>query len=114
MADMLAAVTGWETSAYEIMRWGERRLHLMRLYNLGAGLTAADDTLPARFFDEPIHEGDRAGTHLDRAGSQGGGAGVLLHDGVGPGREAATETLIDHHLEWVVGRGKRCEARSKV
>ena len=67
MADMLAAVTGWDTSAYEIMRWGERRLHLMRLYNLGAGLTAADDTLPARFFDEPIHEGDWAGTRLDRA-----------------------------------------------
>ena len=26
MADMLMAVTGWDTSAYEIMRRGERRL----------------------------------------------------------------------------------------
>jgi hypothetical protein len=27
-------VTGWETSAYEFLRWGERRNHLMRVYNL--------------------------------------------------------------------------------
>ena len=30
MAALLRAVTGWETSAYEIMRIGERRNHLMR------------------------------------------------------------------------------------
>ena len=47
MAELLAAVTGWETS-YEIMRFGERRNHLMRVYNLREGLTAADDTLPDR------------------------------------------------------------------
>jgi aldehyde:ferredoxin oxidoreductase len=45
MAELLGAVTGWNTSAYELMRFGERRLHLMRVYNLRKGLTAADDTL---------------------------------------------------------------------
>ena len=64
---MLAAVTGWNTSSYELMRFGERRLHLMRLYNLREGLTAADDTLPDRFFDDPIPTGQWAGTRLDRA-----------------------------------------------
>jgi len=34
MAELLGAVTGWNTSAYEVMRLGERRLHLMRAYNL--------------------------------------------------------------------------------
>lgn len=59
MAAMLAAVTGWETSDYEIMRIGERRNHLMRCYNLREGLTAQDDTLPDRFFEEPIASGPR-------------------------------------------------------
>jgi aldehyde:ferredoxin oxidoreductase len=54
MADYLAYVTGWETSAYEVMRFGERRLHLMRLYNLREGLTADQDTLPERFFTEAL------------------------------------------------------------
>ncbi|MDP8959616.1 MAG: hypothetical protein M3N51_10590, partial [Actinomycetota bacterium] len=43
MATLVGAVTGWETSSYEVMRWGERRLHLLRLYNLREGLTAGDD-----------------------------------------------------------------------
>lgn len=66
MADLLGAVTGWNTSSYEIMRYGERRLHLMRVYNLREGLTAAEDTLPDRFFNEPIRSGQWAGVRLDR------------------------------------------------
>ncbi len=102
MADMLAAVTGWDTSAYEIMRWGERRLHLMRLYNLGAGLTAADDTLPARFFDEPIHEGDWAGTRLDRAKFEEAVRTYYFMMGWDLEGRPRRETLVDHHLEWAV------------
>ena len=54
MAAMLGAVTGWVTSSYELMRFGERRLHLMRAYNLREGLSADDDTLPDRMrqFDQ--------------------------------------------------------------
>lgn len=58
---------GRETSSYEVMRWGERRNHLLRIYNLREGLTAADDWLPDRFFDEPIDAGRFAGARLDRA-----------------------------------------------
>jgi aldehyde:ferredoxin oxidoreductase len=67
MAQLLSAVTGWETSSYELMAYGERRNQLMRLYNFREGLTAADDTLPDRFFDDPITDGAWAGTALDRA-----------------------------------------------
>ncbi len=100
MADMLSAVTGWDTSAYEIMRWGERRLHLMRMYNLGAGLTAADDTLPARFFDEPIHEGDWAGTRLEREKFDEAVRAYYFMMGWDLEGRPRRETLIDHHLEW--------------
>ena len=67
MTDMLAAITGWETSSYEILRWGERRNHLMRVYNNREGLTPADDWLPDRFFDDPITAGPKKGLKLDRA-----------------------------------------------
>jgi aldehyde:ferredoxin oxidoreductase len=66
MASLVAAVTGWETSSWEIMRFGERRLHLMRLYNLREGLSAADDELPDRFYTEPIEGGPQKGAVLDR------------------------------------------------
>jgi aldehyde:ferredoxin oxidoreductase len=100
MSELLGAVTGWNTSAYEIMRYGERRLHLMRIYNLREGLTAADDTLPSRFFDEPIRSGQWAGKRLDR--SQFARAVRTYYRMMGwddKGRPRR-ETLIDHHLEW--------------
>jgi aldehyde:ferredoxin oxidoreductase len=66
MAGMVQAATGWETSDFELMRWGERRNQIMRLYNLRERLTAADDTLPDRFFDEAVPEGPRKGDRLHR------------------------------------------------
>ena len=67
MADYLATVTGWQTSAYEIMRLGERRIHLMRAYNLREGLTADQDTLPERFFKEGLTcQGRLQGVRLDK------------------------------------------------
>ena len=67
MATMLRGVTGWETSSYEVMRYGERRNHLMRVYNYREGFGPDHDTLPKRFFTEPIAEGPRQGDVLDRA-----------------------------------------------
>lgn len=63
---MVAATTGWSTSGYELMRWGQRSTHIMRLYNNREGLTADDDRLPDRFFDDPVPVGHRAGGKLDR------------------------------------------------
>ena len=63
MADMvtlISAVTGWETSLWEIMKLGERRINMFRAFNAREGLTAADDWLPDRMF-EPIRTGPRAG-----------------------------------------------------
>jgi aldehyde:ferredoxin oxidoreductase len=104
MAELLAAVTGWETSDYEIMRLGERRAHLMRWYNLREGLSAADDVLPARFYEEPIVGGPQTGAVLDR---EAFGRCLQTYyammgwDADGCPTEA---TLYDHGLEWVLGR----------
>jgi aldehyde:ferredoxin oxidoreductase len=107
MATMLAAVTGWNTSAYEVMRFGERRLHLMRAYNLREGLTAADDGLPARFTDEPLHmPGFRwDGQRLDREQFAAAIQTYYRMMGWDEAGRPRYETLLDHHLEWVVEEG---------
>jgi len=106
MAEMLGAVTGWNTSAYEVMRYGERRLHLMHVYNLREGLTAADDTLPDRFFDDPIQSVGRWNSkRLDReafAAAVKTYYRMMAWDDAGRPRY---ETLLDHHLEWTVHDG---------
>ena len=100
MADLLAAVTGWHTSSYEIMRFGERRLHLMRVYNLREGLTADDDMLPARFYDDPIRTGQWEGTKLDRTAFKQCVTTYYRMMGWDEAGRPTYETLLDHHLEW--------------
>lgn len=105
MAALLAGVTGWDTSAYEIMRYGERRLHLMRVFNLREGLGAADDTLPARFFEDPIPEGAWAGTKLDRAAFDDAVRTYYRMMGWDDAGRPRYETLLDHQLAWAVDEG---------
>ena len=102
MADLVAGVTGWTTSTWEFMRWGERRNHLMRVYNLREGLGADDDRLPDRFYEEPVAHGRLAGAVLDR-GTFGEAVRTWYRmmgwDDLGV---PLRETLIDHHLETFV------------
>ena len=102
MTDMLAAITGWETSSYEILRWGERRNHLMRVYNNREGLTPADDWLPDRFFDEAIDSGVKQGLKLDRQAFRA--AILTYYEMMGWDEQGVPRpgTLYDHHLEWVL------------
>jgi len=55
----LYAATGIESfgSSDEVMRIGERVNNLVRLFNIREGLTKDLDTLPKRFFSEPLKEG---------------------------------------------------------
>ncbi len=49
VADVTAAVTGWDTGIVEQLRVAERILTMARLFNIREGFTAADDKLPQRF-----------------------------------------------------------------
>lgn len=62
---MTNAITGWETSLWELMKLGERRWNLVRLYNIREGFTKEDDWLPDRMF-EGIENGPNAGLAIDR------------------------------------------------
>ncbi|UCH03150.1 MAG: aldehyde ferredoxin oxidoreductase family protein [Candidatus Bathyarchaeota archaeon] len=50
VTDITRAVTGWDTTTYELMTAGKRMLTMARMYNLREGFTAQDDWLPPRFF----------------------------------------------------------------
>jgi len=49
--DIVRAVTGWDTSLFELMKAAERGLAMARAFNAREGFTAKDDYLPDRFFD---------------------------------------------------------------
>ena len=53
-AEMLRVVTGWDVSADELRDTARRILAAKREVNVLAGWTPAEDTLPDRFFDDPL------------------------------------------------------------
>lgn len=55
------AATGLDFSMEDFVKSGERIWNLERLFNLRAGITPADDTLPKRMLSEPIPSGPREG-----------------------------------------------------
>jgi len=57
----LAAATGVPFTYEEVLKIGERTWNVERLWNLKAGLTRADDTLPKRLLKEAHKEGPSAG-----------------------------------------------------
>lgn len=48
--ELVNAVTGWDTTIYELAKVAQRTLNLARIFNLRAGFTVSDDWLPPRFF----------------------------------------------------------------
>ncbi|MZP29560.1 aldehyde ferredoxin oxidoreductase [Heliobacterium undosum] len=60
-ADLLSAAMGVEWTADEVLAAGDRIYNLERLFNMQAGLTKADDTLPKRLLEEPLPEGPSKG-----------------------------------------------------
>jgi aldehyde:ferredoxin oxidoreductase len=53
-AEMLRAVTGWDVTGAELHDTARRIIGAKRQFNLLAGWTPAEDTLPDRFFDTPL------------------------------------------------------------
>ena len=58
---MVSSVTGMDIDAGEFLKIGERIWNLQRLFNLRAGFTGEDDTLPPWLLTERLREGATAG-----------------------------------------------------
>jgi len=69
ICNLLKAATGF-TDYHEgtIVQAGERIWNLEKLFNVKAGFTVSEDTLPERFFKEPVKAGPSQGlvNHLDK------------------------------------------------
>ena len=63
---MVSAVTGYEIDAGEALRIGERIWNMQKVFNLKAGCTREDDTLPPRLLREPLTEGGPKGRVWER------------------------------------------------
>ena len=62
------AATGWRYTLAELMLLGERRINMLKAYNVREGFDSSDDTLPRRLFDEGlVDEGAGKGQHVDEA-----------------------------------------------
>jgi aldehyde:ferredoxin oxidoreductase len=64
--DMVNAVTGWNVTLDELMKVGERRLNMLRVFNAREGSTSAEDVLPEKFFKPLNGTGPTAGVAVDR------------------------------------------------
>jgi len=64
MADLLTAGLGRQVSAQDLDKVGERIWNLVRLFNLKAGFTAADDTLSEKITRQALKHGPHDGKVL--------------------------------------------------
>jgi aldehyde:ferredoxin oxidoreductase len=65
MADLLTAGLGRQVSAQDLDRVGERTWNLLRMFNLAAGFSAADDTLSDKLTKRALENGPHKGRKLD-------------------------------------------------
>jgi len=64
--ELIYLATGEEFSKDELVQVGRRVVDLERVINMREGMTRKDDTLPARYFDEPMDGRKTKGHHIDR------------------------------------------------
>lgn len=65
LVTIVNAATGWESSLWELMKLGERRWNLTRLFNIREGFNISDDRLPDRYFTG-LENGAMADRPIDR------------------------------------------------
>jgi aldehyde:ferredoxin oxidoreductase len=62
---LVRAITGWPVSLYELMKVGERRLNMLRVFNTREGFDRTQDSLPKKFFKPLGGTGPTAGVAID-------------------------------------------------
>lgn len=66
LVEYVNAVTGWDTSLWELLKVGERSNTMLRAFNYREGTTQLDDTLPERFF-EGLENGPLKDSKIEKA-----------------------------------------------
>jgi aldehyde:ferredoxin oxidoreductase len=66
VVDLIRAATGWNYSLYEYMQAGERRLNMLRAFNVREGINREADVLPKKLYKE-LRGGATDGVKIDQA-----------------------------------------------
>lgn len=100
LVSALRAATGWDITAQEIMRIGERATNLARAFNVREGFTRQDDALPERLY-QPLENGALAGVAIPKAEFQDALTQVYRLKGWDPQTTAPTRAkLRELGIEW--------------
>ncbi len=101
LAEVVNAITGWETSLWELLKVGERTVTMARVFNMREGFGRKDDTLPDRLF-EPLESGPLKGKAIDRKEFQE--ALTLFYEAMGWEPKEGVPTrgkLAELNLSWL-------------
>jgi aldehyde:ferredoxin oxidoreductase len=106
LADLCKYGIGWDTSIFELMRVGERRINMMRYFNAREGFTKDDDKLPEIVF-KPFTDGPSKGVSLNRESFEK--AKELYYELAGWDKENGNPTegtLRKLSLGWLIDKDK--------
>ena len=104
LVDLCRSGLGWETSLYELMLAGERRINMMRFFNAREGFDRKDDVLPERLF-EPLPDGPSEGTALDKEEFEAARDLYYRIAGWDPESGTPTEAALKRlSLGWLLGK----------
>ncbi|MBN1260354.1 MAG: aldehyde ferredoxin oxidoreductase family protein [Anaerolineae bacterium] len=101
--DIVNAVTGWNTSLFELLKVGERAMAMARVFNAREGFTANDDVAHWRFAT-PFTSGPAEGVRIPDETMEA--ALALYYEMRGWDRVSGAPTrakLYELGLDWVVG-----------
>jgi aldehyde:ferredoxin oxidoreductase len=97
---LVNAVTGWQASLYELMKVGQRRLNLLRVFNAREGFSRKDDVLPKKFFKPLLGVGPTAGAAIDPAEFEAALDLYYQLNGWTPDGLPTRAALVDLGIEW--------------
>jgi aldehyde:ferredoxin oxidoreductase len=66
MKKLIYCASGWKFKEQDIQEIGKRIIDIERMFNNREGITRKDDTLPKRYFDDPMPLKIGKGHHIDR------------------------------------------------
>ncbi len=101
LVETIRAITGWNTSMFEIMKASERSLNMSRIFNTREGFGPGDDRVIRRW-----HEGFKEGAHKDKPIDEKAFREMIdLYYEVSGWDESGKPTrgkLIDLNLDWLI------------
>lgn len=102
--ELVGAVTGWNTTLWELMKVGERSINMTRVFNIREGWTGEFDKLPKRFFT-PFSSGPLSGVAISQ--DQLEKARELYYKMAGwetPGGKPTVQKLQELDIEWATAK----------